>query len=468
MSDKVTVIIPTYNRWSSLLVAVDSVKTQTHKNWELIIVSDGSTDPEYENAYFGPNIKYINLETSSRDKFGFPSVGYVINRGFEEATGDYISFLDDDDAYLPSRLEEQIKAMKETGCEMACSDGLIGYGTYDKDKNYIRYNAVFYKSTIEQIHKASGSKAMANGFPKIWNKPFIQAHNSVVACSVLMTKALVDKVGKQLEIKMGGTEIDGKIVYIDYDYWLRALDHTDAVYLDKLLFYYDLGHGKGQSWRETGTSTPPKEISQKYEELCKTPSDINEHLPTLKSCASKCKSILELGVRNIVSTYAFIYGLVNPVNLSDNTYKPYLLMNDLVQPNLDELIDYVKALNIQVDFIKSNNLHLDIKQNFDMIFIDTWHVYGQLKRELAKFGPLANKYIILHDTTVDGDNGETVRNGWDVEKQSEETGIPVDEIKKGLWQAVEEFLNTNTDWKLGVRYHNCNGLTILKKVVTGE
>ena len=74
-----------------------------------------------------------------------------------------------------------------------------------------------------------------------------------------------------------------------------------------------------------------------------------------------------------------------------------------------------------------------------------------------------NKYIILHDTTVDEIYGETVRLGLDANKQSQESGLPVDEINKGLWPAVEEFLETNTEWYIKERFVNNNGLTILAR-----
>jgi hypothetical protein len=99
-----------------------------------------------------------------------------------------------------------------------------------------------------------------------------------------------------------------------------------------------------------------------------------------------------------------------------------------------------------------------------MTFIDTWHIYGQLKRELAKFSKITNKYIIMHDTTVDEWYGETIRSGWNAKQQSIETGIPEEEINKGLWPAVEEFLNENKEWILLERYTNNNGLTVLKRV----
>ena len=49
--------------------------------------------------------------------------------------------------------------------------------------------------------------------------------------------------------KMGGAEINNKIIHIDYDYWLRALKYTDSVYLEGIYFYYDNGHGDGQNWQ---------------------------------------------------------------------------------------------------------------------------------------------------------------------------------------------------------------------------
>ena len=57
-------------------------------------------------------------------------------------------------------------------------------------------------------------------------------------------------------------------------------------------------------------------IVNKYNILCKNSSDINEHLPTLYKYASECESIVELGVRGVISSYALVYGL-----LSNNSSK---------------------------------------------------------------------------------------------------------------------------------------------------
>ena len=73
----------------------------------------------------------------------------------------------------------------------------------------------------------------------------------------------------------------------------------------------------------------------------------------------------------------------------------------------------------------------------------------------------------MHDTTVDEWEGETKRNihKYDVKKQSAESGIPVEEILKGLWPAIEEFLIDNPEWSLHARWSNNNGLTVLARKV---
>lgn len=200
-------------------------------------------------------------------------------------------------------------------------------------------------------------------------------------------------------------------------------------------------------------------VKSKHDYLCNTVSDIHEHLPTLYEYATKCESIIELGVRKCVSTWSLIYGLLN-----NNSDKKSILVNDILECNIDELLDATKDLNVDVKYEWINDLELNIDNNVDLTFIDTWHIYGQLKRELNKFSAITNKYIIMHDTTVDAIEGETLRFNLDAEKQSIESGIPVEEIKCGLWKAVEEFLENNQNWKLVQRYHNNNGLTILERI----
>jgi hypothetical protein len=204
-------------------------------------------------------------------------------------------------------------------------------------------------------------------------------------------------------------------------------------------------------------------IKQKFEFLQQNAcpnqdsSDIQEHLITLYKYSSECNSVFETGVRGCISSWAFVYGLLN----NNNNIKKKLLCNDINICNIDELLEATKLLDIQINSIWENNLLIDINENYDITFIDTWHIYGQLKRELDKFSKITNKYIIMHDTTIDGEIGESVRNNWDINQQSIDTGIPVDEIYKGLWLAITEFLENNSDWYLVEKFTNNNGLTII-------
>ena len=200
-------------------------------------------------------------------------------------------------------------------------------------------------------------------------------------------------------------------------------------------------------------------IVNKYNELCKQHSDINEHLPTLQKYASECESVIELGVRGVISSYALVYGL-----LCNNSSKKKILLNDITPCNILELLYLTTNLEIDVKYKWINDLELDIKENYDLTFIDTWHVYAQLKRELEKFSKVTNKYIIMHDTTVDDYKGETIRSGWNAEEQSRKTGFPVDEINKGLIPAINDFLETNTNWRIKEKFDNNNGLTVLERI----
>ncbi len=103
---KISVIIPTYNRAHSLPRAIKSVLMQTYKDFELIIVDDGSTDNTYEivNKYIEKDdrVKYIKHEINKGGN-------KARNTGIKNALGNYITFLDSDDEYLSNNLEERFK-----------------------------------------------------------------------------------------------------------------------------------------------------------------------------------------------------------------------------------------------------------------------------------------------------------------------------------------------------------------------
>lgn len=209
--------------------------------------------------------------------------------------------------------------------------------------------------------------------------------------------------------------------------------------------------------------TPYEYINFKYQRLCSTYSDIYEHLPTLSRYASQCNSVFETGVRGVISSWAFLHGLTRDVS---NMSSKSLFLNDIVVCNIQEIQYICQLNNFKLEYQWKNNLELEFEESrrFDMTFIDTWHIYGQLKRELEKFSKITNKYIALHDTTIDAEYGESIRLNHNILEMSKKSGFSVEEIIRGLWKAVEEFLETHPDWKLKERFTNNNGLTILEYI----
>jgi len=206
-------------------------------------------------------------------------------------------------------------------------------------------------------------------------------------------------------------------------------------------------------------------FKSKFEKLCQTPSDINEHLLTLYNYALESNSVTEFGTRSCLSTYAFVYGLLQNDNCK------YIGVDPVKSEECKKIEKLCQDLNFNFNFLEDSDLNIDIEET-DILFIDSWHVYGQLIRELEKHHNKVNKYIILHDTTVDEFTSEIVRipSRWNNPKKKNYLKIIKDsnfneyELKTGLWPAVEKFLKEHKEWKIKERFTNNNGLTILERI----
>jgi len=113
-----SIILPTHNRKTMLLHAIESVIAQTYQNWELIVVNDASedgTDDLVRNFMMNDSrISYIQ----NRSSLGGSGAR---NAGIAAARGHYVSFLDDDDRWMPDKLEKQIEALSEQPEAVAAS-----------------------------------------------------------------------------------------------------------------------------------------------------------------------------------------------------------------------------------------------------------------------------------------------------------------------------------------------------------
>jgi glycosyltransferase involved in cell wall biosynthesis len=108
----VSIIIPTYSRPNKLKEAIDSVLNQTYKQLEVVVIDDNSpnTKERYEtsnliNQFCDSRLLYICHDKNK-------GANAARNTGIEKCSGDYIAFLDDDDRYAPSKVEEQIRALE--------------------------------------------------------------------------------------------------------------------------------------------------------------------------------------------------------------------------------------------------------------------------------------------------------------------------------------------------------------------
>lgn len=175
------------------------------------------------------------------------------------------------------------------------------------------------------------------------------------------------------------------------------------------------------------------ELKQKYENLCGIDGDINQHLPILYEYAKKCDSVVEFGVRYIVSTWAFLYA--NPKKMTSY---------DICDPsNWGANILDVYSLKGTTDFnfIKASTLQIEIEET-DLLFIDTLHTYDQLKKELSLHSDKCKKYLIFHDTTTFSKIGE--------------------DGSEGIQRAIDELVIMGK-WEYELVKTNNNGLTILKR-----
>ena len=171
-----------------------------------------------------------------------------------------------------------------------------------------------------------------------------------------------------------------------------------------------------------------------YTQLCKTPSDINEHLPALAKLASECSHITEMGVRYCVSTWAFVEGMSVGKLIGVDIHHPSFYVQQGGANSLYQVKEECARKGIVYQFIEANTLDVEIEPT-DMLFIDTLHEGTQLRQELALHSHKARKYIVLHDTVS---------------------------CAEELMPAVQEFVSRGT-WQVHKHYENNNGLMIFTR-----
>lgn len=200
----VSVIITTYKRPLNILMrAVESVINQTFRDLELIVINDNPDDPILSEAIqkklfsASPTIKYVLLKKNS-------GACYARNYGLTMAKGEFVAFLDDDDEWLPEKIEKQIQKMKDGVAIVGCDSLRVIDG---KEKYYHpKYDSNDYLGSI-----LIGNFMGSTSFP-------------------LIRKKCIQEVSG-FDINLGACQ--------DYDLWIRLIQRYRCDFInDALVKYY--------------------------------------------------------------------------------------------------------------------------------------------------------------------------------------------------------------------------------------
>lgn len=207
---KVSIIVPTYNRAEDLKRAIDSVLAQTFKDWEMVIVDNHSNDhtDEVIKNYHDERLKLFKIHNEG-------IIAASRNMAIKESLGEYLAFLDSDDWWLPTKLEESMDYL-------------------EKGIDFVYHELYLVKSSDQ--NKYSQVALTRDVGDKVFENLLIHG-NGINNSSVVVRKKYIEAVG--------GLNTDPHFVAAeDYDTWLRVSRLTSNFkFINKPLGFYWAGGG---------------------------------------------------------------------------------------------------------------------------------------------------------------------------------------------------------------------------------
>jgi hypothetical protein len=329
--------------------------------------------------------------------------------------------------------------------------GIVGYDSFYLGKVVKFASGSGYFLSSDLVNLVVSKKDQWNHFAiddvalgDLMDKNFISIYPGAIRLSISDNKYIYEIGESAVEYiprdKLYHIRLRSEDRYLD-------LEKMKTIYKNKNFHMVKLHYGgRDHQFIESEIYTP----LMHYNRLCSIPSDINEHLSTLKKYGSECQTITEMGVRFACSTWAFIESKPKKLTCIDINY-------DFFSPSDMYVRKMCSDYSIDFNWITSDSLKVDIDST-DLLFIDTLHTYNQLFLELNKHHQKVNKYIILHDTTTFAHVDEGIYNHASEIVKSKHID------KTGLQSAIHDFLSVHHEWSLYKVYNNNNGLTILKRL----
>lgn len=274
MKPLVTAIILTHNRKHLVARAIDSVLKQTYEPLECIVVDDASDDGTKEMLSARTDIQYIYVP-KEESKGG----NYARNKGIATAKGKYVAMLDDDDYWLPTKIEKQVALIEEKGCNLVYCGSRPEFINPD--------GTITYEDWLPNP-EAQGDLSQT-----------IFAHIYVLNCAMMIRKSALEEYGYY----------DDKLRYWqEYELSMRLAQHSPIYFVNEVLMVFRVDTSEKQrltnridGWRKNAHYIYRKH----FKTICKLPFSIKVDLLLLylweagKRCQSSGKKWQYIFYRNM-------------------------------------------------------------------------------------------------------------------------------------------------------------------------
>lgn len=246
----VSILLCFYNRENFLKEAINSILKQTYKNFELILINDGSTDSSEKIAtsFHDKRIKYYYNSLNQ-------GIVYSYNRAIDLAKGNFIAIMDSDDISLPSRIEEQLIFLIKKKIDV-CATNIQIYGDgknkspkhcFENDNdiktimffgNPIAHPTVLAKSSIFKKYRYTNKYPVGLDF-HLWTRMAVDSVKFANINKVLLLSRWHNNQNTQL--KSSQNIIDARNICIEYassfnvmNYYIKKLKKLDLGFRDSL------------------------------------------------------------------------------------------------------------------------------------------------------------------------------------------------------------------------------------------